>query len=228
MPNNENEGHNGATIDQIAKFATLSTPKQPNVILLHAGTNDMGIPRDPDTAPNRLGSLIDQLTAACPEAAILVAKIIPSSNTAIQARIAKYNNAVDGLVKTRADAGNHVMMVDMSATITTNDLYDSLHPNDRGYKKMADCWLSGIEHANKVGWITDPVTVSSNGNGRRNRSRQIGPKLLARHVKKLSIRSADMAGLRAGGNFRRKRSPHSNARPRQSGDLQNQNLRMPV
>lgn len=41
MPDSDNEGHNGATIDQISLFATVSLPQRPNVVLLHAGTNDI-------------------------------------------------------------------------------------------------------------------------------------------------------------------------------------------
>jgi lysophospholipase L1-like esterase len=38
MANNENEGHPGALIDQIATYAQASLPDRPNVVLLMAGT----------------------------------------------------------------------------------------------------------------------------------------------------------------------------------------------
>ena len=37
MANNENEGHNGAVISQIAAFAQASLSERPNVITLMAG-----------------------------------------------------------------------------------------------------------------------------------------------------------------------------------------------
>lgn len=46
MPQPQNEGHDGATISQIASY-TSAYHERPNVILLHAGTNDMNQPSDP-------------------------------------------------------------------------------------------------------------------------------------------------------------------------------------
>lgn len=160
MADNDNEGHNGATISQIASFAKASLPERPNVVLLHAGTNDLNEAIDPVNAPSRLGSLIDEIVAACPDAAVLVAQIIPSSNSNTEARIITYNDAIPEVIAQRADAGNHVMLVDMSAALTTGDLFDSLHPNDGGYKKMADVWYRGLQLANGAGWITEPVVVA--------------------------------------------------------------------
>jgi hypothetical protein len=36
MTNNQNEGHSGAVINEIASYAPLSLPKRPNVVLLMA------------------------------------------------------------------------------------------------------------------------------------------------------------------------------------------------
>ncbi|KAI9874170.1 MAG: hypothetical protein M1830_010104 [Pleopsidium flavum] len=161
MSNNENEGHGGAVINQVASYAKASLKKRPNVVLLHVGTNDMHSPTDRDTAPDRLGSLVDEIVAACPDAAVLVAEIIPAANADTESRIVKFNNAICGMVEQRAKAGKHVMAVDMSASLTTADLSpDGVHPGDKGYKKMADAWFAGLEKVNDLGWITDPVTVS--------------------------------------------------------------------
>lgn len=50
MANNSNEGHPGAVITQIAKFAKLGLNQLPNVVLLMAGTNDMNVPTASKTA----------------------------------------------------------------------------------------------------------------------------------------------------------------------------------
>ena len=109
-----------------------------------------------NTAPDRLGSLIDQCIKGSPNAAILVAQIINSGNAATESRIETFNNAIPGVVTQRADAGHHVMVVDMRS-ITTNYLKDDLHPNDAGYKKMADLWFAGLQAADAKGWIKPPV-----------------------------------------------------------------------
>lgn len=90
----DNDCHNGAVISTIAGFATPELTKRPNVVLLHAGTNDMGKPTDPTTAPQRLANLIDQILSTCPDATVLVALIIPSLDPTIQSRINTYNPAV--------------------------------------------------------------------------------------------------------------------------------------
>src|ERR1700744_3431141 len=73
----------GKTIKFIADHVGPSLHQRPNIILLHAGTNDMNpdprvategnVPRE---TANRLGSLIDQMIQDCPDAVILVAKIM--------------------------------------------------------------------------------------------------------------------------------------------------------
>ncbi|KAL1878448.1 hypothetical protein Plec18167_004520 [Paecilomyces lecythidis] len=156
MCDNQNEGHNGAVISEIATYANRSLPMRPNVVLIHAGTNDMNEPDDPDTAPARLGSLIDQVVAACPDAAVLVAKIIPAASATTMARINTYNNAVPGVVAKRANAGKKVMVVDFSHALTTKELVDGIHPTDEGYRKMGDVWYKGVQEAGLNGWIKKP------------------------------------------------------------------------
>src|SRR5262249_13855023 len=62
LPDTDNEGHSGWRIDQIAASVDgwLST-YQPDVVLLHIGTNDMNQNYQVDTAPQRLGALIDRI-----------------------------------------------------------------------------------------------------------------------------------------------------------------------
>ena len=159
MTNNQNEGHNGAMIAQIANYTQDSLTERPNLVLLHAGTNDMNAPLEPDTAPERLGSLIDQVTSACPDAAVLVAQIVPSGYAPTEARILTFNKAVLDVVEQRANAGKHVLLVDMfDALNSSTDFTDYLHPNDRGYGKMADTWYNAINVADSKGWIHEPYS----------------------------------------------------------------------
>lgn len=163
MTNNENEGHPGALIDQIAEFAHASLPEQPNLILLMAGTNDMAIDNDTATAPDRLGSLIDECHNATSTAAgrsvIIVAQLTPAADNATESRIQTFNSAIPRLVAKRVHAGMKVLTVDMSAYVTVNDLKDGLHPSDYGYNQMAKAWYAGIETAADKGWLTPPVPI---------------------------------------------------------------------
>ncbi|MET7417635.1 GDSL-type esterase/lipase family protein [Dactylosporangium sp. NPDC005555] len=142
LPDTDNEGHSGWRIEQIAASVDgwLAT-YQPDVVLLHIGTNDMNQNYQVSTAPQRLGSLIDQILAARPTATVLVAKIVPALDATIQARIDTFNAAVPGLVGSR---GPRVKLADLS-TLAASDLNDTLHPNDAGYAKMAVRWYTALE-----------------------------------------------------------------------------------
>ncbi len=159
MAENENEGHDGATIAQIATF-TSAYAERPNVVLLHAGTNDLNLPSDPSTAPQRLDSLVGQLLGAMPDAVIVVARIIPSTNAGTSSLIPLFNNAITDLMATRVQNGQHIVMVDMPSGVTTADLSDGLHPNDEGYNKMAIKWAIALTATNDLGWIGNPVSAS--------------------------------------------------------------------
>ncbi|KIN03426.1 carbohydrate esterase family 3 protein, partial [Oidiodendron maius Zn] len=160
MADNFNEGHSGATIVQIQKYATLSETDRPSIILIHAGSNDLNNnpPTDPwSSAPARLAALIDSVIAACPDATILVAQLIGNSNADVQARINTFNSQIPALVASRVSAGHHVLTIDMSS-VTSQYLSDGLHPNDQGYNMMGDLWYAGIQNAESNGWIKAPVT----------------------------------------------------------------------
>jgi lysophospholipase L1-like esterase len=153
MSDPDNEGHDGWRIDQIAAIADASLAKyKPDVVTLMLGTNDLGQNYQVSTAPARLSALVDQIGRDVPNAAILVANLIVSTNTVVAPARPAYNAAVATMVQSKQAAGKHVRLVDTGA-ITTADLFDALHPNDGGYQKLADAFNSGVLAAADAGWI---------------------------------------------------------------------------
>lgn len=150
MADNDNEGHSGFTINQIRGVAAKGLAFRPNVVLLHAGTNDLnrGNPSsEPNSdAPNRLGALLDDVLKAVPQAVVIVAKIIPSKNSGLNSAIQAFNNALPAMVATRTSKGSNVSIVDMNV-LTSSELSDNLHPNVAGYSRMGDIWFAGIKAA---------------------------------------------------------------------------------
>jgi lysophospholipase L1-like esterase len=142
LPDTDNEGHSGWRIDQIAANVDgwLAT-YQPDVVLLHIGTNDMNQNYQVGTAPQRLGALLDQILADRPAATVLLAQIVPSSDSTVQSRITAFNAALPGVAASR---GDRVKLVDLSV-LSGADLADTLHPNDNGYARMAVRWYSALE-----------------------------------------------------------------------------------
>ncbi|WP_119323119.1 RICIN domain-containing protein [Capsulimonas corticalis] len=150
----DNEGYFGDRIDQIAGLINGELALyQPNVVLLHIGTNDLGQNYQVSTAPNRLASLIDQILAADPGVTILVAQLICNSTGWVQTDINNFNSQIPGIVQARVNAGKHVYTVSMSS-LNLGDLNDGLHPNDGGYQKMADNWDAGIRQVIANGWVS--------------------------------------------------------------------------
>ncbi|WP_189162836.1 FG-GAP-like repeat-containing protein, partial [Sphaerisporangium melleum] len=156
IPDNDNEGHPGWLIDDIDRITdnALAT-YQPNVVLLHIGTNDMNRNVYPGGAPARLGSLIDRIFRDSPDVTLLVSKLVPSSDPIVQGRIFTYNNSIPDVVAQKQNAGKHVWLVDMNA-VTVGDLVDVLHPGDTGYRKMGHVFYNGIRAVEEAGWVKPP------------------------------------------------------------------------
>ncbi|MFJ8691919.1 GDSL-type esterase/lipase family protein [Streptomyces roseolilacinus] len=153
------EGHSGWRIDQIsANVERWMEQAKPNLVLLHIGTNDMNRDYQVDTAPQRLAGLIDQIHGSSPNTAIVVASLVPAADRTVQARVSAYNRAIPGIVADRARRGYRITQVSMS-TLTVADLDDDLHPNDRGYLKMAGTFHGGVVTAARNKWIDENVTV---------------------------------------------------------------------
>ncbi|GAA0808885.1 SGNH/GDSL hydrolase family protein [Spirilliplanes yamanashiensis] len=133
-PDTDNEGHGGWTIRRIAAELTgwLDT-YQPDVVLLHLGTNDMAVRDDVAAAPQRLSDLVDQIRAARPTAEIFVQRIVGSRKPWLQALIDDYNAQLPAVL---AGKDAQVHLVDQSGIRGIN-LFDMVHPNEFGYAKMA-------------------------------------------------------------------------------------------
>jgi hypothetical protein len=136
------EGHSGWTISQIDGItpAPALDPK-PHIVLLHIGTNDMY--QMPTGAPDRLGTLIEQIVTTLPDALLVVSNIIPFPQGA--SAVTTYNAAVPGIVNTRISAGKHIILVDQFKDFPTSELGDGVHPNQAGYARMAGVWYAAIE-----------------------------------------------------------------------------------
>ncbi|HEV7963665.1 MAG TPA: SGNH/GDSL hydrolase family protein [Actinoplanes sp.] len=142
LPDTDNEGHSGWRIEQItASIDGWLAAAQPDVVLLHIGTNDMNQNFDVAGAPGRLGALLDRIAADMPSATVVVAAIVPSTDATVNGRVNAFNAAVPGVVAQHANA----RFADLNSTITAADMADALHPSDAGYAKMASLWYSALE-----------------------------------------------------------------------------------
>lgn len=141
-----NEGHPGWTIDQLAaKVVGWLRVYQPQIILLHIGTNDFVKDIDPAHASARLSDLIDEITSTLPNAILIVAQIVPLPHSpALDAELAAYNQAIPAIVQSQVARGKHVQYVDMFDAVSASMIPDGIHPNDQGYNRMANVWLNAL------------------------------------------------------------------------------------
>jgi hypothetical protein len=61
MPDNQEEGWNGYTIDEISSKATNALEAKPNLVLQLAGTNNMNNETQAESAPSEMEALIDKV-----------------------------------------------------------------------------------------------------------------------------------------------------------------------
>ncbi|KAH7114166.1 SGNH hydrolase-type esterase domain-containing protein [Dactylonectria estremocensis] len=162
MENGNYGAWRGKSIKYIADHIGPSLKHRPNIILLHAGTNDLddrsqysSEGNDPDGIASRLGALIDKMVDACPDAVILVAMIIKTCDSHKAPRHDAYTELIPGVVKTRRSKGAHVLAVDFT-DFPLNKLTDCIHPTTEGYKTFADYWYDYI-HQIPSSWITKPI-----------------------------------------------------------------------
>jgi lysophospholipase L1-like esterase len=138
-----NEGHSGWKIDQLLSLIPApALSDEPHIILLMIGTNDVAQNDDLSNAPERLDGLLGELIAEVPDALIVVAQITPLSFGG--SGVMAYNAALPAIVEARAEAGEHVMLVDMNTDFPTSLLGDGVHPNQMGYERMAEVWYDAI------------------------------------------------------------------------------------
>ncbi|KAK4565367.1 hypothetical protein LTR86_003984 [Recurvomyces mirabilis] len=162
MADNECEGWPGYRVDQVATKAELSIPNQPNLVLLHVGTNDAVQDYDIVNFGTRLGSLIDRLFSAIPGVTIVASTLLPNGNSATQVNIASINSAIPEIVKNRQANKLKITYVDFSSSyFSLSDIgSDGTHPTESGYLKMAEVWYQGIQSVANQGWLTTPTVVS--------------------------------------------------------------------
>lgn len=163
---NAHDGFDGRRIEEIASMGNpeITGELQPNVILVHAGSNDMNQDFDVTNAPARLGALIDQIITGNPTGLIIVAEIIANNDTLVNSRVKAFNKALPAIIAARSSSGKPVRLVSMEEVKPAEDTYEGLHPNEKGYHKMATAWFAAIDKAGQEGLIV-PITGNFTNGG---------------------------------------------------------------
>ncbi|GAB3811423.1 hypothetical protein GCM10028895_01550 [Pontibacter rugosus] len=135
----------------------------PDIILLHIGTNQVD---GSAGAENDVKNILDQVDLyeqrAGKEVTVVLAKIILTAglnNTEdLDAAAKSYNARIRAMAEERVKQGDRIVFVDMqdganliykvapdNSGPSEGDFNDNLHPNPKGYAKMAQVWFSALD-----------------------------------------------------------------------------------
>jgi lysophospholipase L1-like esterase len=142
------EGHGGIAATGMADNDQLPPwldEANPDIVLMHLGTNDMWggyIPLEDKLAA--FTKLVDQMRANNPDMKIIVAQIIPMSESACSTcpdDVVALDNAIPGWADGKSTSQSPIIVVDQWTGFNADtDTRDGVHPNDEGEHKMADKW----------------------------------------------------------------------------------------
>lgn len=177
----DHDGVNSRRTDQVITALPSLLAGDPDIVLLHIGTNDILADLPVATAVANLATLIDQITTGAPDRRLYVSTIIPitqsfgnRSAAALNADVDAYNIQVRNHVQTFAAQGRKVVLVDLNATLVytnaadPNDNFfqagDGIHPGQAGSDQMGDLWYFAMRRHLPLTSLTSAL-VSSPSNG---------------------------------------------------------------
>ncbi len=138
----------------------LKSVDDPDVILVHLGTNDFAAGAAPTDVIARMRKLIEELATGRPYAKILVANLILRTDVpSLQTKQAEFASMLPALINEQQAHDRNVELVDMQAALLSTDLLDGLHPNSIGYSKMASVWHSAITAVITPAGTEDPPAI---------------------------------------------------------------------
>ncbi len=143
----DHEGHWGWRADHVLTHVDAWAARAlPDVVLLHLGTNDIGVGQDGDGTAQEIARIIQRLRHHNPGVHLLLAAIIPVDHNRITQRIELFNQALENIAARMDTPASRVVIVDQFAGFDAEqDTYDGTHPNDAGNIKIADKWLAAIQ-----------------------------------------------------------------------------------
>jgi lysophospholipase L1-like esterase len=139
VPDRDHEGRGGWTLARMAPYvAAWVASARPDVVLLHAGTNDLIQGVSARVAAARLDAVLDAIHEVS-DAHVVVAGVwapLPERRTAR----AEFAERAAAVVAEHRAHGQDVSYADTGALLTRGELADGLHPNASGYRRIALMW----------------------------------------------------------------------------------------
>jgi hypothetical protein len=140
----DSEGHWGWRADEIlGGIGAWGNTYDPDVVLMHLGTNDIFQGQSVGGTIAELGSIIDTLRQANPNVVVLMAKVIPANQSL--SGLQQLNSQIPTLAAQKNTPQSPVIVVDQYTGFTAaGDTYDGIHPNQSGEQKMSAKWYTAL------------------------------------------------------------------------------------
>lgn len=141
---------------RLTDLAAAFMAQEPDVALIHFGTNDVWNAKPTADIVAGYSALLDALRAANPDVKVLVAQIIPMNVTGATCSgcscagcataVPALNAAIATWAAANTTAQSPIIVVDQYTGFDPNtDTRDGVHPNDAGSTKMAAQWAAALE-----------------------------------------------------------------------------------
>jgi acyl-CoA thioesterase-1 len=145
LPDTDHEGRSGWTAARMVPMTGgWVLAAQPDVVLLHAGTNDLLQDASARTTAASLDRLLDRVFAAAPHTHVIMAGVwapLPKQR-AERARLAEY---LPRVAAAHRAAGHSVEFVDTATLFPAGRTADGLHAGPGAYRTIASVWADRIE-----------------------------------------------------------------------------------
>ncbi|MDY7100063.1 MAG: SGNH/GDSL hydrolase family protein [Actinomycetota bacterium] len=144
----DHEGYGGWTADELVPVADeASAAEDPQVVLVHVGTNDLYGEETPRSTAEDVRDLLFALRGNRADVQILLAQIIPG--TGIEQAVEEYNALLAGVAEEFDDPVSPVTLIDMAAgyDVAEDNGPDGVHPSESGAQKLAQRWFDVLRPA---------------------------------------------------------------------------------
>ncbi|MFQ5649775.1 MAG: Ig-like domain-containing protein [bacterium] len=160
----DHEGHDGFRADQIVAGLGSYLSVNPDVIILHIGSNDISDDQTPESTRDEIESIIDAVHTFDPGVKIILSSIVPRTDDKDDETTTLNTLIEDLFYRKRDDDGRNLYYAGVNELFKHNATWntdyfaasDAVHPNDDGFNVMARVYFDALMTA--INMTTTEVT----------------------------------------------------------------------